>query len=388
MNIVWIYDQPIIPNKGGSERVTYLVSQGLKSVGIKTIDFLIFNKKAKSINTNDNKPITDLYAYLKENEVDLIINQIGYASWILHLFLQKGGEQWKHQGGKIISVMHFSPIFPPNSPHLLLKEWKNLSLFRKIKRIIRILLLPYENKQITHFHQESYKYIYDNSDAYVLLSKQHFSNFIDLSKINNTSKLYAISNPLTYDTSTLKINLPDKKKKIIIVSRLDEEQKRISFSLKAWKKIQNQCPQWTLEIIGTGDDEGYYKDMVQKMKLKQIIFHGHQEPLPFYKEASILLFTSPQEGWGLTLTEAMECGVVPIVMDSCPVFKEILNNGECGILTKDRDIKQFSNCIISLTSNEALRMNLAQKCIEFSKTFELNKIIDKWEKLILLLTQK
>lgn len=382
MNIVWIYDQPIIATNGGSERVTSLISKGLEEENIHTESFLIFDQKNDTIKINNQQTVENLYQYLIEKKIDIIINQIGFASWILESFLKHGGNKWKAEGGKIISVMHFSPIFPPNTIKLLLKEWSQLPLKRKIKRIGRILLLKQENKRTKIFHKESYKFIYNNSDSYVLLSSTHIPEFQEMSKITDLSKISIIPNPLTYDPNKLSINLSQKKNQVLIVSRLDEEQKKISYSLKAWKLIEKQCPNWTLEIVGTGTDEWYYHKLAKKYNLKRVIFHGHQEPLKYYQEASILLFTSPREGWGLTITEAMENGVVPIVVDTCPVFRDILNNNQCGILVKEKDIKAYANSILHIINNKREREELANKGLERAKAFELHAITLQWKKLL------
>lgn len=382
MNIIWIYDQPIVPTNGGSERVTSLISQGLAEENIHTEAFLIFNQATNTIKINNLQIIDDLYQYLIENKIDIVINQIGFASWILDTFLKRGGDLWKRNGGKIVSVMHFSPIFPPNTIKLLLKEWPKLPLKRKIKRIGRILLLKLENKRIEKFHRDSYKFIYNNSDSYILLSHTHIPEFKKMSGITDLSKINIIPNPLTYDPQKLSINLSQKKSKVLIVSRLDEEQKRISYSLKAWGIVEKQCKDWTLDIVGTGDDEWYYHKLTNKLQLKRVFFHDHQEPLKYYEEASILLFTSPREGWGLTLTEAMENGVVPIVIDTCPVFRDILNNDQCGILVKEKDIKAYADSILNLMKDTKKRQELAYQGIERSKAFELNTIILKWKELL------
>lgn len=213
MNIIWIYDQPIVPTNGGSERVTSLISQGLAEENIHTEAFLIFNQATNTIKINNLQIIDDLYQYLIENKIDIVINQIGFASWILDTFLKRGGDLWKRNGGKIVSVMHFSPIFPPNTIKLLLKEWPKLPLKRKIKRIGRILLLKLENKRIEKFHRDSYKFIYNNSDSYILLSHTHIPEFKKMSGITDLSKINIIPNPLTYDPQKLSINLSQKKVK-------------------------------------------------------------------------------------------------------------------------------------------------------------------------------
>ena len=58
--------------------------------------------------------------------------------------------------------------------------------------------------------------------------------------------------------------------------------------------------------------------------IKNIYFEGNKNPLPYYQKASVFLMTSALEGWGLTITEAQQFGVVPVAFDSYPSLHEVI----------------------------------------------------------------
>ena len=93
MTVLWIYDMPLVPEAGGTERITALVAKGLSERGHRCMGILQFNEHSGSM-TYGSERVTDLYSFLKENKVDVVINQIAYASWLLADFLARGGNWW------------------------------------------------------------------------------------------------------------------------------------------------------------------------------------------------------------------------------------------------------------------------------------------------------
>ena len=88
--------------------------------------------------------------------------------------------------------------------------------------------------------------------------------------------------------------------------------------------------------------------------------------------------TSSAEGWGLTLTESLQRGVVPVVMNSSPVFSEIIENGKSGVLVRNNDYKAFANAIRKLMKNEGARITMSQNCLVQAKKFDIGNTINKW----------
>lgn len=382
MTILWIYNQPLIPEAGGTERITSLVSKGLTERGHKCLGILVFNETEQSM-IYDDKPVVDLYSFLKVNKVDIIINQIAYAKWLLEAFLANGGDRWYSEGGKIISCLHFDP--KSTSSLYYLKSIRNKSLRTYINIAKAFLLYPYYAARQDKETGDTLNWIYDHSDWYVTLSERHFPYFKKVTGRKEYNKLTAINNPLTFETIATKDSLEKKEKMILVCSRMDEYQKRISLVLKAWEQLlkTDASSGWELKIIGTGPDLDIYKEYVRKKNLKRISFDGRQSPEPYYDKASIFLMTSCGiEGWGLTITESIQKGVVPVVMNTCPVYSDIIDHCYNGYLTKGSDLTSFVSYIKTLMTDERRLHAMQLNALESARHFTLSKTMEKWKRIL------
>lgn len=381
MTIIWIYNMPLNPEAGGTERITSLVAKGLELRGHKCMNILEF-KECSDQMTYNGATVADLYSFLKDNHVDIVINQIAYAKWLLEAFLSRGGERWRSEGGKIISCLHFDPCNP--SYKQLLKSQGKLSLRNCIEIIKHTLLSAYYKHRKEKGEGDVYNYIYDNSDIFVILSDHHQSYMKRVMKRQDYDKIIVINNPLTFQCSATDKDLDMKEKILLVCARMSEYHKRISIVLKAWKLLENQgvAREWCLELVGEGPDFERYKNFIKKNHLKQVKLHGRQNPLPYYQKASILLLTSSAEGWGLSITEALQNGVVPVVMNSSPVYSDIIDHCYNGYLTPNNDILSFAqHCKALMTDPRRLRA-MQKNAIESSKKFDINKTIDRWEQIL------
>lgn len=377
MNILFIYEKPLQPEAGGTERITSLIISGLSSHNYNCIAMLVCDYNSRKM-SYDAKPINDLYHFLKDKAIDVVINQIAYSTWLLEEFLKQGGARWKQEGGRIFSCLHFDPQNPSAlfnaqiSSHGTIKDYLNIAK-------TWLLYKRYEHKS-NHSAAKTFEYIYTHSDKFIVLSKTHFKYMKSVWHRNDYSNLIAINNPLTFkDISPVSI-CAQKQHIVLVVARMSEFHKRISIILKTWKQLvkEGSAKAWTLKIIGDGPSLTEYKKYVRDNELVNITFLGQQNPEPYYAEASIFLMTSSAEGWGLTLTESLQRGVVPVVMNSSPVFSEIIENGKSGILVKNNDYKAFANAIRKLMKSEVTRITMSQNCLIQAKKFDLDNTINKW----------
>lgn len=368
---------PLIPEAGGTERVTSLVAKGLTQLGHNCMGIMVFNRENGSI-TYNGIVISDLYAFLTEHKVDVVINQIAYDIWLLSAFLQNGGDHWKKEGGRIISCLHFDP----NNPSFiqLLKSEEKLTTSQKISFLIHIILYPYYKLKKERIEGHIYNFIYDHSDLFVILSDKHKIYLKQVMRRMNYNKIISINNPPTFDEIISPQSLCKKQNIILVCARMSEYHKRISIILKTWKRLQKKglTSDWQLKLVGDGPDIEHYKHYANIHKLQNIEFCGKQDPLPYYRKASILLLTSSAEGWGLTLTEALQNGVVPIVMNSSTVYTEIINDGFNGYLTPNGSIAKFTFRVQQLMNNPAILHNLQKNALISASQFSKAKILRKW----------
>ncbi len=384
MTILWIYDQPLRPEAGGTERITALVAKGLTQRGHRCLGILLFDARSASMSWN-GEPVTDLYSFLKQHEVDIVINQIAYHRWLLDAFLQRGGAQWKQEGGRLISCLHFDPR-NPSLAHLLAcnphKRWKDWLLLFRAR-----LLQPWYTRKQQQNEGAIYNHIYEHSDCLVALSAAHFPYMRKVMKRaeSDYGRLVAINNPLTFDDISSPDILQEKKNIVLVCARMSEYHKRISLVLKTWERLQKRCPaaaDWTLKLVGDGPDLPAYKEYAHRRRIPRIQFEGQQSPEPYYREARILLVTSSAEGWGLTITEALQRATIPVVMNSSPVFADLITEGSTGFLTPDGDIPTFTHTLAHLMAHSALMQETALNALNAAPRFSFARTMDRWEAML------
>ena len=139
---------------------------------------------------------------------------------------------------------------------------------------------------------------------------------------------------------------------------------------------------WQLTIVGAGVHEEYLKTLAGKLCLKHVEFTGRQDPVPYYRESSIFMMTSAVEGWGLTLTESMQTGVVPIAFDSYPALHDIITDRYDGCIIPDDDLRAYADCVEELMRNRTERERIAHNGLKSCRRFEINNIVEQWVKLI------
>ncbi|MCB4234502.1 glycosyltransferase [Kaistella anthropi] len=104
--------------------------------------------------------------------------------------------------------------------------------------------------------------------------------------------------------------------------------------LTIWQKIENQFPDWTLEIYGKAVDDTF-PNMAKTMGLQQVFFHQPSTRIEEkYLESSVFVLPSRSEGFGMVIIEAMACGL-PVVSFDCPHGADIITNGHDGFLAEN-----------------------------------------------------
>lgn len=376
--ILWMYNMPLVPEAGGTERITSLIRNGLLKFGYNCMTMLVINPNTTVVEYEGEK-VNDIYAFLKSYAVDVVINQDGITNKVLNIFLAKGGSLWQKEGGKIITCLHFDPD-SPSFEKLIFKK-KNKTVKDWILLLKCLLLHGYYKRKKDHQAGILYNELYDKSDVFVCLSQFHFPYLRQVMKRRSYDKMIAINNPLTFDDISDYSILDKKKKQILVVARMDEFYKRISLILKGWQCL-DELDEWQLVIIGDGPSLNDYKEFSTKNKLCNIHFLGRQSPELYYKDSSIYLMTSDKEGWGLTLTESLQRGVVPVVMNSCPVFSEIIIDGENGFLTTNGNVKEFADKVRFLMKNPKILREMGKRALVSAKKFEIKETLKQWEKIL------
>ncbi len=135
-----------------------------------------------------------------------------------------------------------------------------------------------------------------------------------------------------------------------------------------------------LHIIGDGDELTFIKKKVKKLNLENdIVFHGYlNNPFKILKECNLLINTSLYEGIGNILIESLYLNVNVVSSNSPGGAKEILDNGNCGLLI-DINSKYNINAdiIFNYIMDKQLRKNhlnsFKKSCHIFNENISINK---------------
>lgn len=186
-----------------------------------------------------------------------------------------------------------------------------------------------------------------------------------------------IYNPLSFESNE---KSTCSKKSILFVGRLVEQQKGLDLLIQAFNKVCSKNKDWILKIVGDGSDKEKLEQLIEGLKLTERI---KIEPptsniKEYYLNSSIFVSSSRWEGFGLVITEAMECGL-PVVAFANSGPREIISkNHENGVLVPCEDVDSLANEILDLINNEEKRKKISKLAIERAKDFSLSKISKTW----------
>jgi N-acetylgalactosamine-N,N'-diacetylbacillosaminyl-diphospho-undecaprenol 4-alpha-N-acetylgalactosaminyltransferase len=104
------------------------------------------------------------------------------------------------------------------------------------------------------------------------------------------------------------------------------------------------------------------------------------------KKADAFVLSSKREGFGYVLIEAMQYGLPIVSTDTKYGPKEILDNGNYGLLVPVGNVPKMRNAMEKLMSDKAIYQSLSKKALERSKYFSEEKMLRNYARIIDKLT--
>ncbi|KAA0231873.1 glycosyltransferase [candidate division KSB1 bacterium] len=98
----------------------------------------------------------------------------------------------------------------------------------------------------------------------------------------------------------------------------------------------------------------------------------------YYQAADIYIHAARAEVWGLTITEALACGI-PVVATEVGGIPEQINDNVSGFLIPPGDSKSMADRIIRLLTDKDLRQQMGKQAAEIARDrFDLNRQVDDY----------
>lgn len=199
-------------------------------------------------------------------------------------------------------------------------------------------------------------------------------------KVKEVYKKDSIIIPNFVDTSKFK---PLGKENYILYAGRIYWHKGIDYLIEAFALVEKQFD-IKLKLAGLGDLD-LYKEKAKKLGIKNIEFLGSVDndkmPEIMGKAKIFVLPTVTREGHPKALIEAMACGCACIATD-VPGNKELIKNGENGLLVRPKDSNSLKEAIIRIIKDENLRSNLSEKARKMASKFSIENTLYKEIKLL------
>ncbi|AHF13526.1 hypothetical protein BARVI_00390 [Barnesiella viscericola DSM 18177] len=187
-----------------------------------------------------------------------------------------------------------------------------------------------------------------------------------------------VYNPLSFRSS---VKSTTQNKEIISVGSFTPA-KGMDLLVEAFGRIALRYPDWRLSIYGSGQDYNLLKELIAQYHIESQV--SLYEPVrnigDKMVESSIYAFPSRSDGFGLVLTEAMECGL-PCVAFDCECGPREILSPDTGILVPPQDINGFAHALARLMDSDSLRKNMGERAAEEVSRFYPENIMPRWLEL-------
>lgn len=288
--------------------------------------------------------LTHAHKYIKQYRIDVFVGTRHY----LPLFKGKT---------KYVGVVH--DLIPLYMPELFTKEHKlRFKIFTEICRYKAdsIIAVSEATKKdvlkYMHFPEDKVAVVYEGANPL-------FTSLKDEEGISQTMQKYKIDSDYVLCLSTV------------------EPRKNMLRTIQAYEQciLEARLPYKLVIVGGRGWNNGPIYDYVQQSDaLKQhVIFTGYVEDVEvkhIYANASLFIYASLCEGFGLPVLEAMQSGI-PVITSNLSSMPEVA--GDACELIDPYDIDQLKSAIVRVLSSKETQERMIQAGLEQAKKFSWRK---------------
>lgn len=178
-------------------------------------------------------------------------------------------------------------------------------------------------------------------------------------------------------------------KQVLMVARYNDA-KGYNYMVEAWHKVHERHPDWTLNVYGSGELHDDVIRWIQERHLSSsmVLHEPIDNIMEQYLDSSIYVMSSRYEAFPMVLLEAMVCGV-PCVSFDCPHGpRNIIRDGEDGLLVEYLNPQALADGICRLIEDDALRKQLGAKARENIQRFSQENVMKQWTELFDTLTSQ
>ncbi|MFI3324967.1 MAG: glycosyltransferase [Clostridia bacterium] len=232
--------------------------------------------------------------------------------------------------------------------------------------------------------KSSEKFIFNNCDKIEGIISLTEKQKVDMIEQFNLPKVVVIPN---FQTTSNELCYKIKEENFV-VSNISTLTKRKGFDRLCLvaNEIKKQEPNIKFHLYGHGEYEEEIKKIVANLHLEDTVFlKGYTNNIKekLENEINLLVSTSYAEGFGLSITEAMERGVPVVSFDINYGPSDIIVDGETGYLIEDDNIQDMADKIIHLYNNPDVLKKFGENSRKrILDEFSVETIMKKWMEIL------
>jgi glycosyltransferase involved in cell wall biosynthesis len=265
--------------------------------------------------------------------------------------------------------------------------------------VLAHISLPLKTKRIVHFHDNMHQF--RNLSFKTIFNKTYLTDFFEKRIVSKkypkkTTAIAISKNTGVYCKRNLSKNISvvllhnaidlavfEKKERasssneITLIGSLVENKGHL-LAIYTIKELKNRGIDVKLNCLGDGIEREKLEKLVNELELeKEIVFHGNiDSPETFLQHSFCYFLTSKSEAFGLTIIEAMACGL-PVVCTDGKGNRDLIHEGENGFMVWERDSILLADKIELLLKNETLRKAMGEKARKFAQGFGMEKYVSE-----------
>jgi len=197
----------------------------------------------------------------------------------------------------------------------------------------------------------------------------------------HTGNAVVIPNPITLSDEFAKLE----NKQVIAAGRISPV-KQFDLLIDAWALVYQYQPDWQLHIYGEDylDTKAKLDQKIIDLGLNEVIKIKNSVPSleTILSDYSIYAMTSESECFPTVLLEALSVGV-PVVSFDCPNGpRNIILDGQDGVLVSQYDIQSFALAMIDMMQNQSKRQKMGTYAKQNVKRFSTQNVMGQWQQLL------
>jgi glycosyltransferase involved in cell wall biosynthesis len=171
----------------------------------------------------------------------------------------------------------------------------------------------------------------------------------------------------------------DHERVVLAVGRLDA-QKGFDVLVRAFARVRGQRPGWRLVLVGDGPERAALQALAASLGVQDAVaMPGRVGNVGrWLGRADVYVLSSRFEGFPNTLVEAMDAGIACIATDCETGPREIVRDGEDGLLVPVDDPRAMADALLALTGDGRRRAELGERARAVAERFDEARIEARW----------